>query len=158
MREAKVVEVKAVMILEAAYGPTADGPWETRTHTAVTCENYPDPTQWSAGVASGFSRPEQKFWRWRCVAYVPAEQTGREAAERWIPFDSEDDGRCPINGLPVQFAALDSVSVGYRNGDGSWYDSLNIGQDGTPNDDIRDEQVTHWAPLLSAPPKGEAAK
>jgi hypothetical protein len=79
--------------------------------------------------------------------------SGAESMAGWVAFDAANDARCPISGNPVHFVTYNGATVGHRNDDGSWYDSLCIGQDGTPNDDYTDEQVTHWAPLLPSPPK-----
>lgn len=83
-------EGREVMILEAAYAPTPEGPWETRTFTAVTsaADGSPDPSEWCPASESGFIlKPEQKFWRWRVVRYAPVavERQGGDESDDGLP-------------------------------------------------------------------------
>ncbi len=82
----------------------------------------------------------------KAIRYVPSPPG-------WTPLDvlSSAPGHCPDSNIPVQFNTYNGTTVGYRQDDGTWYDLLDQGADGSPNHEYRDEHVTHWAPLMSKP-------
>lgn len=86
-------------------------------------------------------------------AIADAESRGAESTRAWIPCSE----RMPVSNHLVQFAVahVNGPCVGYRGADcGKGHEW----QDYTDQDacgdcaTYSDEQVTHWAPLLPAPP------